>query len=170
MYPPEVIQCVRLAVAGLADVTEAIARARLAVRGMDGYATFVTQLVDAAVQGIVYDLRHQDNIRIRKARNDYGAPAKVEVGKSPIVRAVTSAYEYRIGGNVLGNLLGEELVPLAEQEEGLAAGHAVNARLLRELRTRVKNGQRVRDAVSEKLLRTRMSAILDELTGRDPAA
>lgn len=165
MFPPEVIAVVRTVTTGTPDAKKAVKKAVSAVRAMPDFRQMIDRLVNQAVADLVHDLRHQDNRRIKNAAKVYDVRPAVDPLQSDVVQAVVSPYDFRIAGQTLGDLRGRDLIPLAETEEARARGHAENAALLRDLRPRVRDDQTVREAVSERLLRQRLDAIVANLTG-----
>lgn len=105
----------------------------------------------------VYDCRHNLNTALRASTRIAGDP-KVIAGNSATASRVGRAlaeykYEYFIAGQVLGDLLGEQLIGLAETEEAMADGHAFNSRLLRRLKPMVSDTKTVRQAISARKLK-----------------
>ncbi len=137
-----------------ADISAACLKVERDLRNDDNFDSLVDSLIAEAVQAMVYNRRHAENVAIKKETGAYGGGTKTNVaGSTTINRICKSVYYYNIGAKTLGLLFGEELLGLADTEESIAAGHQFNASLLRELRKMVKDGQRVQDAVKEKKLR-----------------
>ena len=135
------------------DAEEAITRAKRKIFKLSGFMDlaekYFKHFVSCRVQEIVYDVRSHEN---RKIRNQTVSVQKVRPIRSKLVSRVNSSvyFSLRIGGNVLGNLFGEELADLAAQEESISAGHAFNAGLLRELIEIVPKNKTVSSSVSSK--------------------
>ena len=172
-YPTEVIEAVDAAIAAHAGgVAEAVEAAVAAVRALPDYRSFVNGLVHNAVMSLVHDRRHQANTKIKREMGFYGGPPKVETATSAgVAAAAESVYQYRVAGRVLGDLLGGELAPLADAEEGRGRGCLVNAAVLRWCAAqRVPEGEAVRDHVSERRLAAAFRRLLRAGQGDAPGA
>jgi hypothetical protein len=139
------------------DIDAAVAHALAAVKNHECYAAWVDELVARAVREAVHRARHEMTRVAKSSAGDYGGPAKVTGTGRAVLAVYASWYDtFCIGNRTLGDLLGEELDTLASDEDGRARGHAMNARMARWLRAprkdgtpRVRDGQRVREAVPE---------------------
>ena len=153
-YPDEVLRIARDASRKYPDdIDTATNVAEREVRRLDCFADLVDQLVRSTVRALICDYRHHDNRILRKARGQYGGPAKVVSGDSKAVQQIAmTVYEHRIAGMTLGNLLGEQLLPIANSEATRADGHKFNAILCRKLSVLVDAQERVRDVVPESKL------------------
>jgi hypothetical protein len=155
MNTKEVLRdCIAAAVAKHpSDMEAAIDEAARSVRAI-GDDTIDAFLWRRGLAEQVYDLRHSQN---RDLRGSFmPSDPKVIAGNSETTSRVGLAlaeYDKRIAGYTLGDLLGEQLIPLAETEDAIAAGHKENATLLRMLRPMVKDGKSVRECVSVRKLR-----------------
>jgi hypothetical protein len=105
-----------------------------------------SQLRRSACLEMLYDVRHNDVTSIKSNVCTRGIDAIAAAGEV----AMRSIMDWPIGNKRLGDLLGSELLPLAEQESALAFGHAVNSAFLRALSDRVKDERTVRESLSEK--------------------
>jgi hypothetical protein len=151
------------------DIDAAAERAEAELRRREDFASLVAELVRRAVREAIHRARHEMT-RAAKGRA-YGGPAKVLAASAAVEAVCASWYDnYCIGRRTLGDLLGEELEPLACDEEARARGCADNARLLRWLREKVKDGQRVRDAVPERKAMAMFHRISREQERQPPAA
>lgn len=154
MFPDRVYDIITSAVKKHPKAEDAIKAALASVRAMPEFSTIVDELVLTAVSELVWRERSKVNDRLRNQAGTYGQPAKVVVGNSV---AVNSDYEsyflYKIGGNVLGELTGDELGPLAQLERLQADGHMFNSNLLEALSKDVRGGKKVKEVVGERKLR-----------------
>jgi len=145
---------------------KAIAAVEKRVKALAQYQKLVAALVRLALADIVYDLRHEANVRSKRRNGAYGQAAKVKVGDSPAVLNVAdSLYRMRIAGTLLGLLTRDELEWAAEVERAQSNGHLVNARLCEKLAPLVPSGKTVRQAVSEEKLRKLLAAAEKEIKG-----
>lgn len=141
------------------DITRAHAYASRLIRKLDEFDDLVNTLVEHAILGLVHQRRHHENVQIKNDTGKYSSKAKV-LGMSEEVNSVCkSVYLYNIGARTLGMLEGQELEPIADNEDAIADGHHFNANLCRRLRRLVGDGVKVKEAVSEKKLR----ALFNEL-------
>lgn len=109
-------------------------------------------LIRKGVSRLVYDVRHERNVAMRRQHGDYGTEAKVTAGDAT-ARVAGSVYLYMIAGKSLGSVTGDELVDVADGEAARADGHQFNVRLCRELAKSVKGEATVRQRVSEAKLK-----------------
>jgi hypothetical protein len=153
-FPESVLEVVAEAARKYAsDIPKAVEEAEFMVRKLPEFSGLVRLLVRGAVQDLVYEARHQDNVRMRRAAGDYGGPAKVDAAAPGVVGAHESLYLYRIAGTTLGLIKGADLKGIAESERRVAEGHAFNAALCEALAALVPEDKRVEEAVLEKRLR-----------------
>ena len=75
------------------------------------------------------------------------------------MRAEISSYLYNIAGTSLGEVLGKDLLDLADIEDNRAEGHVFNSRVLRRLSDVVPENKKVKSAISEK----KLNALFSEL-------
>lgn len=166
--PDELLAIVKLAVQKHNEPQPAIEEAHKSVRKRPEFQAWVDLLVQTAVAELVYRERAVINTRLKAQAGEYGKPAKVSVGQSDAVNEVyTLYYQYKIGGTILGNVMGEELAGIGEKERALSEGHLFNARLCEELARFVPEGKRVQDCVSERKLKVLFTRLQGE---RDKAA
>jgi hypothetical protein len=104
------------------------------------------QLRRSACLEALYDVRHRNVTSIKSNACTRGIEAITAAGET----MARSIMEWPIGNKRLGDLLGSELLPLAEAESALAFGHAVNSKFLRTLADRVEGERTVRESLSEK--------------------
>ncbi len=142
--------------ANMGDVTEAKKAALVAVRALDEYETFVGELVEAAVGGMVHDLRHNLNASLA-AQMRAGNPAQAVPGakvnmlaSAAVGQVYKSVYTHAIAGRTLGDLTADDLTKLRDDEANRAKGHQFNADLCDWCLKRVKDGQTVKEAIPEK--------------------
>ena len=155
-FPKPVLTIVGKAAAKYGDdVEQAVAYAGKLVRRLKEYDVFAIGLVDHALRELIYDARHQTNLRIRRENgNDVDrVDPKVVVGRSPAVAEVyESVYSYLIAGMMLGSVRGDVLEGIASSERAKANGHGFNANLAEALHPMVPADKTVREVVSEKKL------------------
>jgi hypothetical protein len=170
MFPESVLSIVREAVKRFPkDPPKSIDWAVGRVKKLPDYEDLVASLVKQAMADLIYDQRHTTTVQIRRSAREYGGPAKVVSGDSPGVASVAeSVYFYKIGGTILGEILGKDLRAIGQSERAISNGHFLNARLVEKLATLVPPEKRVRDAVGE----DRINKILRNLQrniGKDAA-
>ncbi len=152
MQHAAILECVSEAMSVHTTAREQIACARVKVKALPDYGDFVDNLVDEAIQSLVYDQRHRQNCSI-KYTGDTGtsgaAESKVKVGGCKAVAdAYADYFSYTVGGKRLADVYGEELADLADAEMVQSQGHAAKAALFRSLADVVRPGKQVKDAVS----------------------
>ncbi len=153
--PEEIVNAVRKSDSlNPSSAEDAIADATERVQALKSYKRMVGDLVGRAIREIVYDMRHDANVKIKNECGEYFNETKVDIGNSDAVNRVEmSFYLYRIAGTSLGDLLGEQLIPLAQIEDNRASGHIFNARLLRLAAERVSPKSSVKSQITEDQLR-----------------
>jgi hypothetical protein len=135
------------------DIDKASENAEKRIRKLPNFGELAADLVRSAIRDLVYDARHNGNTAMKKADGQYGGPGKVTAASSKSVNeAARSVYLYFIAGRTLGDLMGEELLAVAESEQAHADGHKFNARLCRTLAPMVPKKKRVQDAIKERKL------------------
>lgn len=161
--PSDVLEAVREEAARHGDdVPAAVAAALARVKSLPGYRRMVDSLVQGCITDLVYDARHQANVKTRRQARYYGRPHRVNVAESEEVRRVCrSLYAYNIGGRTLGSLALPDLLQLAHAEDQAAAGHTRNADLCRRLAPLMQPGRSVRECVDE----DRLAAVWREVFG-----
>lgn len=149
------------------DPPAAIEAAKKLIRSLPEFPDLAAEFFHRTVQELVYAQRHRIAGDIKRAAGGYGQPSKV-AADSPAIRGVyESVYQYRMGGTVLGDIMGENLADIAEGEEEKARGHQFNARLARYcIDQGVKDGQSVREVIPEKKLRMAFDRIQKETQGK----
>lgn len=148
--PESVIEAVERAVGEHpTDIPAATTQAFEEVIHLEDYEEFVKSLVWKCIQELAYDARHKTNVRIKRREGYYGQEAKVNPVSDGVIK-VYSVYRYHIGGNMLGNIRGEELADLAEKERAIANGHVFNAELCEWLQTQVPEGKTVQETFGKK--------------------
>lgn len=162
--PQEVRSCIEdivLNVGKLLNAEKQVEMAEDKVRKLPDFKQHVEALVSAAIRQTVYDVRHEDNRRIKYDAGVYNRPAKVNPGTSTVVnRTYRSVFDYHIMGVVLGNILGGELDRIIQTHGEIAEGHLKLVRIAEWLKTqRIPANKRVRDVVSEKKLRAQFVRI-----------
>jgi hypothetical protein len=117
--------------------------------------TWAEELETRALREMIHRYRHKVMTQLRRMHGAYGTPAKVTLSTGASARAseLMILDSYSINGHVLGSILGEDLLKLAEGEDEKSAGCAFNANLCRALARKVPKNRLVRDAVSEKVVR-----------------
>jgi len=155
-FPKQILKIVGKCAAKYGDdVEHAVTYAGKQVRRLKEFDSFASGLIDHALRELIYDARHQTNLRIRRENgNDSDrVDPKVIVGRSPAVAEVyESVYNYLIAGMMLGSVCGEMLESIAASERARAGGHTFNAHLAEELRLLVPEDKTVREVVSEEHL------------------
>lgn len=133
------------------DVTAAAKLAMRTARQRDWYAEFAEERELRYWRELIHDVRHAENVKLRRSSGEYGGPAKVTVG--PVVaRVARSVYLHKIDGRTLGGILGSELDLIAGGELARSNGHLFNVALCRTLRPLVADDKSVQECVPEKKL------------------
>lgn len=143
------------------DADAAVAYAAQQITQHERYNELVSHLFRSAVLAAVHDARHWRNRQMKRERGLYGPPAKVTVVDNPVVaRAKQSIYAYRLGGMQIGDLTGDRLDSIHNQEEAAARGHLFHVKLIEWLRRNGVTGDvRVRDVISESKLESNFDRI-----------
>ena len=137
------------------DIPAAVNESEKRIRKLADFPELVDGLVRSAIQDAVYERRHTVNVANKRQAGQYGQPGKVKTGTSQSLGAVKrSVYQYYIAGRTLGTILGGELRDIAANEDATAAGYTFRAQLCRRLADIVPAEKTVREAVTEKKLRT----------------
>ncbi len=134
------------------SIESATEAAMLRIRKLPQYAEFVESLAERAVREMISVYRHATNVAIKNDEGAYGGPAKVVAGKATAEVMACVYYEYRIGGTILGMVMGKELPGLAELEESKVEGHRFRAMLCRELIAKVPPDKRVKQCLTNRQL------------------
>ena len=130
------------------DIQEAVDCAEKLIRALPEFRLQIDLFVRSSVQDLVYRSRSLSNAKVRMGCADHAGRPKVIVGHSQGVKdAYAEYYGYFVAGKTLGNILGEELLPLADAEQGTGEGFLYRARLLRLLSPLVAKGKTVRQCV-----------------------
>lgn len=166
-FPAEILEIIRKSAdKHKTDIPAATSEAERKIRARPDFGSVVDTLVRAAIQEQVYVARHRITSRIKYETGQYGGPPKVIAGESVGGRrAAISCYEHRIAGTILGLVLGENLMDIADSEDAIGNGHLFNARLAMALRPLVPDGKYVKDAVPEKKLRVIMENLRTSMGG-----
>jgi len=170
-FPEEMIKIVKDANANNPSKPEdATAAALLGITRMSSYDDLVVMLVEQAVKNLIFDERHLINVRIKYQAGAYNTKTKTVVGdSSAVMRAEISAYLYNVAGTSLGEVLGKDLLDIADIEDNRAEGHVFNSRLLRRLSDVVPDDKKVKNAITDKKLKALFSE-LQAVPGRKQAA
>lgn len=134
------------------DLESSLLQALRKVRGLDNFAEIQDQLVREAIQNTIYQRRHTRTATTNQAiRNDvkkYGGPAGVVMADSKTVqRHHATAFEYKIGGQTLGDLRGKDIPVLIGSIRNRAEIETSHLYLLQELEGRVDELKTVRRSV-----------------------
>ncbi len=154
--PDDVLRIVEKAVDRHAEVNDALEEAVQAILSLPDYKQYVGDLVRTAIQRLIHLARSNRTAEFRRQEySDRAAPKVNAFGGESVRRIYDSIYDsIFIGKTNLGNLLGRDIVRLADSEESHASGHMLNARLLRWLASQnVPADSRVRDVVKESKVR-----------------
>lgn len=175
-FREQMMECVRAAAKRYpSDIDKAVDVCFEKVRKLEGYDEFAATFVRDSLRLRIHGIRHTDNIRMKRESGDYGGPAKVVVAGSEVVESASKTaralnlYLYSVGGMVLGDMTGEQLVAAASTERELANGHLFNHALFGELGRIVPKDKSVRATVKH----TKLKAIfmrLQKQTGVSVAA
>ena len=161
-FPESVEHAIASAVAKYPnDIDKARKHAEAAIRKLPEFKSLVDQFISKAIQEMVYDCRHTENVRTKRQAGYYGQRAKLKVGES-VRRAYQSTYDYYIAGRTLGEIKGAELADIASSESEKANGHRFNSMLCTTLKSMVPADKRVKDVMPEKKLRTIFQRVLKQ--------
>lgn len=155
----------------LSDIATAITRTLKRIKGLSNYHEIVELLLYISVQEVVYDIRHALGVIAKRQANCYGSGPSI-LPTAEALKNVGSIYrsvfDIPIDGTVLGDLTGNDLDRLIERERAMENGHRFNRELLTYLRrdVGVKDEQRVRDTIEEKVLRKRFDRIYRKVFGK----
>src|SRR5690242_236188 len=75
------------------DPARACEEAERRVRDLPEFGALVDALVRGAVQDLVHDTQHRDNVAAKRAAGEYGKPGKVSAAGPAVVEAYRSVYE-----------------------------------------------------------------------------
>lgn len=151
---PESVQivCRTAAEKNVENIEAAVAEAYDAVLALPEWPDFRDALVMNAIRAMVHDVRHNDNVKMRRECGTWTTIPKSTMASIP-ADVMISVWGYNIAGRTLGTILGEELDQIAQDEAARADGHNFNARLCRKLKSLVPTGKTVKQAVSEAKMR-----------------
>lgn len=168
--PENVLPLVEAAVkANPTDIEKAAHDAAKKIKKLPEFPEIMAQLFQNAVREIVYDVRHAMNVRTKRQAGYYGQEAKVNRVSDGVLRSYESVYSYYIGGTVLGDIKGEALRGIAENERAIAVGHTFNAKLCEWLAEQVPEDKAVREVIPEKCLRKEFDRIYKQTMGEEAA-
>jgi hypothetical protein len=146
-------------------------------------------LIDHAIEQVVYALRCELTTATKKPGADqepepapadlfsepdpapavqpYTGPAKVQALNSESVRrAFASIYEMRVGGSKLGELTRADLAKWEDDSRSHERGWAVRRELAAWLKTRLKDGQKVSEAVPAKDIQKKHDELMKKHTDK----
>lgn len=171
-FPQEVRVIVREANTNSpSDIEGATTEALINVKRLSAYDELVDTLVEHAVHDLICDDRHSINTQIKHQSGVYYQTPKTVVGESTaVMRAEFSAYSYRIAGTSLGEVLGKDLLDIAGVEDNKADGHVFNSTLLRRLSNVVPQNKKVRNAITQKKLKSLFAELQATKKGKSEAA
>lgn len=169
MYPLEVLAIARECMnESKEDIGQAVASAKALIQELECYPALVDRMVTEAIRELIYNLRHQENVKIKRQDGSFHTTNKTRIWESSHVKEVyKSAYNYMIGGRTLSLLLGEEIETLAEGEKNRADGHLFNYRLLKTLQPLIPEGRRVKEVLSEQRLMTIFKTVQTQRRGKN---
>lgn len=145
------------------DVTAAVAAAEKAWRKAPEFAEYVDAMIRGELRSLIHDVRHQENVGVRRDLGFYGQPAKVTLGTGAVERVARNCLvAYSICGVALGQITGKQLLSFAKTEQEKADGSAFNARLCRRLSEIVPADK----AVGEVLTVKKAESIMREVGGK----
>lgn len=131
------------------DSDTATEKAFKQIRDLPNYGDFEQCLVRRAVRRLIHEYRHEISEDIKREFSGRPNRQKVDYTDPGIQEAHRSAYDLPMHGTTLGQLLGKDLLRLADEDEEKAVGMAVNAKILRLLAPMVDPDSLVKDCVDE---------------------
>lgn len=135
--PDEVIECVNKIVTEnrTKNIMDVISECVCAVRCLDCFEEVQDNLVNNAIQDLVYDARHRINVKLKKESGGYlsSATDKTKTGRAAVEKVAATIFDYCIAGTTLGELTGDMLFEVEKKERAIAAGHNFNANLCKRL-------------------------------------
>lgn len=136
----------------LSSCESAATQAVKKIKKMAAYKQLMEHMFYQAVLEMVYDCRHHMNSQLKKQRGDYAKAEKVSSVSSKVANRVAerSIFTFLIAGRPVGEILGGELIGIADAEEARGNGCLFNARLCRVLKPLVPDNKKVKEVVSEK--------------------
>lgn len=153
-FPQSVAEIItRVTEANGNEVSRAVEQAVTAITALPEFPELVNTLITEEVRNLVYAERHRVDVKMRNQSGVYALRRQQVVAGPATAEVYRSVYGYYIGGRMLGDLTGAELVEVAQRERSAARGHTFNAALAEWL---VQNGvpanRQVRDAIPESRL------------------
>lgn len=129
------------------DIASAVDEADERLRSMPVFATTVNMLIRTALRRLIHEYRHEVNRQAKRKAGEYGKPPKTNYQTARTAAAYQCIYDkYYIGGNLLGDLRGNQLGMLASVCVDQARGDLFNRDLLNWLNEHgVIGDRRVRD-------------------------
>jgi hypothetical protein len=132
------------------DIGAATNEALTKVKASPNFKEFYMSLVTHCLTELIYDARHKANVQLKRQTGRYNNKSKVDYTLSS--SSYRYCYDYYVNGQTLGNILGKDLLSIANSEKEIAGGHLFNHELCTWLSTQVPDDKMVREVVSEKKL------------------
>ena len=152
LYPGEVTQAaVDCSELHPSDIDAAVDCWFSKVSEMPSYEDWIESLVRTAGRSMIHDVRHHKATAIKNRLGEFGGPAKVMAGSETATLAMASCFDYPIDGRRLGDLLGSELLDVANDQEAKSEGFRFNAVLCRSIYAKMpkRKDAHVQDALKE---------------------
>ncbi len=153
--PEGLLEIVTKAARQHTDPAKALDCAEKSARKHSDFASWQAGLIRGALLEMIYDVRHRQNVAVRRSGGEFGTPAKVDLSSGAVANALNrSPYlNYFISGRCLGDIAGEDLSVLADREREAADTASFHVKLLLRLSATVPQGKSVRDCYSEAKLK-----------------
>lgn len=167
-FPPSVLEIIASrARANLENVDIAVDEALEGIKQLPEYKQLVEGLLRRGVRDQVYEIRHQDN---RRLKNELGVYATQKVSKvaaysASVAAAHRSVFDHCIDGRTLGSLYGRDIPELINSISRRMRGEQFNVNILLWLKNKVPQDKTVREAVDE----DRLAKVYVELRTKDEA-
>ncbi len=146
-----------------ADIAVATDRLLARARRHPDFAALADAMIRDTLLHLIHDVRHQQTVKAKQPE-PYLGKAKVERSRCDDLDDIYDRMRnYYINGTVLAFIKGEDMEELAQNEESLAGGHLLNARVLRRLRKLTPDGC----TAGEKVKPKQFDRILREEQARD---
>lgn len=151
-YPKELLEIVRReATKHVNNIDAAVDAAERRWKRSEDFPNWIEQMIRDHLRTMICDVRHSQNVTIRRQNGCYGQPAKVTLSTGAVNRVANNVLlSYAINGMSLGALTGKDLRELVESEKERAEGCEFNSRLCARLVPMVPEGKTVAQCIKPK--------------------
>lgn len=162
---PKILQMAQQACKKHDDIEQATAamRRRFDRLGQKAKDAIINEAINWSFREAVYDTRHQDNVRGKSSAFTPGIHNRTGGNSMNAIAAMSMLDTIRIGNKQLGDMVGKDLLPHAEEADNTSIGWRHRAELLRRL------AEKAGDEVVRKAVTARQcDRIWQEITGGKP--